>query len=331
MRLSSTSQESTSALLTQYGLVYGGGASAAPATVAACGANFPIIGQSSAAPVCSTIAYPSTLTSGSLLYASSTTGIATGSLITANSLIKSGGAGTAPAAAGITDNSTVVTVTDPGGLYLAPSSAAGALWIKQGSAQTTQTTAVGITAPTSVTSYTILLPGSASSTVNNNALSFSATASNITTASFVPITRKSILTSQYSNATATPSTIWSFSVDASTNYQVECQGIYKAASGGAFELTLTGPASPTNVSYTFTPEVNLASNTGTYLDYESGVATTYPTSINTPAVTAAATDMSFTIIIGLNNGTTAGTLAIQGNTISTNTLNIEIGSTCTII
>jgi hypothetical protein len=138
------------------------------------------------------------------------------------------------------------------------------------------------------------------------------------------------LTTQYANATATPTTIWSFPVAASTNYHIECEGRYKAAAGGAFELTLTGPVSPTNIGYTFNTEVNLSAGVGTYLDYESGIATTYPTSINAVAVTAAATDMSFAIIVDINNAATAGVLSIQGNTISTNTLNVEVGSTCKI-
>ena len=216
------------------------------------------------------------------------------------------------------------------GISIAPASAAGVIFLKQGTTQTTGTTAIGIQAPAAVTSYDITLPGSMSATVNNQEWQFSATASSVSTATLVPGTRKSVLTSQYSNATATPSTIWSFSVDASTNYHLVCTGRYKAASTGAFELTMTGPATPTNIGYTFTPEVNLAVNAGTYLDYEVGVATTYPTSINTTAVTAAATDMSFRIEADLNN-VTAGTWAIQGNTIGTATLNIEIGATCTII
>lgn len=146
----------------------------------------------------------------------------------------------------------------------------------------------------------------------------------------IPGMQKYQLKSQYANATTTPSVIWNFPVSASTNYHIECRGRYKTASGGAFELTLTGPASPTNIGYTFTPEVNLSANAGTYLDYEVGIANTYPTSINTTAVTAAATDMSFTLIIDLNNSTTAGVLAIEGNTISTDTLNVEIGSTCIV-
>jgi len=38
--------------------------------------------------------------------------------------------------------------------------------------------------------------------------------------------------------------------------------------------------------------------------------------------------MPWNLEIGYTNGTTAGTLAIQGQTISTNTLTVEAGSYC---
>jgi hypothetical protein len=136
-------------------------------------------------------------------------------------------------------------------------------------------------------------------------------------------------TTTYTNATGTPSTIWSFPVAASTNYYIHCEGVYKAASGGAFELTVTGPSSPTNVSYSFRPTVALSSAAPTDLVYAS-TGSSYPSALNATAITTAATDMPFTLDFNLNNGTTAGTLAIQGNTISTDTLTVEIGSTCTI-
>jgi hypothetical protein len=142
---------------------------------------------------------------------------------------------------------------------------------------------------------------------------------------------KQTLTSVYTNATGTASTIWSFGVAANTNYKIDCWGRYQAATGGAFRLGFTGPSSPTNFGYTFTPEVNLASNSPTYLDFEGGVATVYANNLNNIAVALAATDMSFHIEAELNNGATAGTLAIQGATISTNTLTVEPGATCTII
>jgi hypothetical protein len=148
----------------------------------------------------------------------------------------------------------------------------------------------------------------------------------------IPGIQKYTLTSQYSNATATPTAIgnWSFPVAASANYHIECEGRYKAAAGGALVVTLTGPATPTNIGYTYQLETALAANAGTYLDYEQGVSQSYPAPINSTAVTTSATDMSFRLVIDLNNGSTAGILVIKGSSISTNTLNVEIGSTCNV-
>jgi hypothetical protein len=64
----STTSMSASALLTQYGVLYGGGAGAAPAAVAACGAGIPIVG-SAAAPVCSKVTLTSPTTGSTLTIA----------------------------------------------------------------------------------------------------------------------------------------------------------------------------------------------------------------------------------------------------------------------
>ena len=96
---------------TAHGVLLSENTSAVAATAVG-GANFPLIGQTSADPVWSTIAYPTSLTSGGFLYASSTTGIAGSALITANVLPKSGGAGTAPAGSGITDSGTNITTSE---------------------------------------------------------------------------------------------------------------------------------------------------------------------------------------------------------------------------
>ena len=90
-----TTSKSASALLTQYGLVYGGGASAAPSTMAACGANFPVVG-SATVPVCSTVTHPSSLTQGGLLYASTSTAISGGAALTQYGVVVAGAVGSAP-------------------------------------------------------------------------------------------------------------------------------------------------------------------------------------------------------------------------------------------
>jgi hypothetical protein len=74
---------------------------------------------------------------------------------------------------------------------------------------------------------------------------------------------------------------------------------------------------------------NLSSGAPTFYDVNATGAS-YPSAVGSGAVTAAATDMPWELQIGFTNGTTAGTLAIQGQTISTNTLTVEAGSACTI-
>lgn len=108
---SSTTVESSSGLLTQFGVLFGGGAAGAPTSSSQGAANMPLIGQGAANPIFSTIAYPTSLTSGGFLYASSTTALASSALITVNVLPKSGGAGSAPVGSSITDNGTTVTTT----------------------------------------------------------------------------------------------------------------------------------------------------------------------------------------------------------------------------
>ena len=94
---SSTSAWASSGLLTHYGVVFGGGAAGAPTSSAQGAVNMPLIGQGAANPIFSTIAYPTSLTSGGVLYASTTTAISSSALLAANALVVGGGAGTAPA------------------------------------------------------------------------------------------------------------------------------------------------------------------------------------------------------------------------------------------
>jgi hypothetical protein len=55
--------------------------------------------------------------------------------------------------------------------------------------------------------------------------------------------------------------------------------------------------------------------------------TSYPSGIGT-VVTTAGTDMPWDLTIGFVNGSTTGTLLIQGFTVSTDTLTVEPGSAC---
>ena len=80
------------------------------------GANFPLIGQSSANPAFSTIAYPGSATSGGIPYFSSTTAITSSAALTHYGVVYGGGAGGAPvstAADTTTTHALFATATAP--------------------------------------------------------------------------------------------------------------------------------------------------------------------------------------------------------------------------
>lgn len=101
-----------SSTVTAHGLIVSGGAGTAPSALAIGGANFPLIGVASSNPAWSTIAYPSSVTQWGIMYASSTTQLASTSALTANALIKAGSSA-APSASSLVDNGTTVTTTEP--------------------------------------------------------------------------------------------------------------------------------------------------------------------------------------------------------------------------
>jgi hypothetical protein len=117
---SSTTVETSSALLTQYGVVFGGGAGGAPTVSAQGAANMPLIGQGAANPIFSTIAYPNSATSGGIPYFSSATGMSSSAALTVNVLPKGGGAGAAPTNSSITDNGTTVATAETLSLGTSP-------------------------------------------------------------------------------------------------------------------------------------------------------------------------------------------------------------------
>lgn len=124
---------SSSGALTQFGVVFGGGAGGAPTSSAQGGSNFPLIGQGAANPIFSTIAYPTSLTSGGVLYASSGVAITSSGVLAASALVKGGGAGSAPTSGDVQDisnelnsaSSATQAVTFAGGQDASSSSAIG--------------------------------------------------------------------------------------------------------------------------------------------------------------------------------------------------------------
>jgi hypothetical protein len=141
---------------------------------------------------------------------------------------------------------------------------------------------------------------------------------------------RSLLTSAYTNATISATTIMSFAVAASTNYVMHCHGLYKTSStSGHPTWTISGPASPTGMTYDFQLETNLSSGAATTYTV-LGTGTAYPAAVG-PASLTVATDLVFDVNIGFRNGTTAGTLALQMTSSSTSyTMTVEAGSWCNL-
>jgi hypothetical protein len=243
------------------------------------------------------------------------------------------GGNTIAGSSSITDNGTTATSTDTGGyvapVFVANGTTAGFVDYPQGTtssavAPCNTATSICEQAPTSVTSYLVTKAGAGPA--NNNMMK-SYTSGASTTESFVQASQKTMLTSAYTNATTSATTIMSFAVDASTSYVLRCHGLWKSATGGYFGFGMTGPTTPTLVTYNFVKTNTLSSAAPTRLEY-NGSGASYPTGIGETAVSTAATDMAFDMEIGFTNGTTAGTLAITGLTVSADTLTVEAGSFC---
>lgn len=133
--------------------------------------------------------------------------------------------------------------------------------------------------------------------------------------------RSVVLAATYTNATTSATPVLSIPVNASMSYTVSCHGVWKAAASGEWSFGITGPVSPALVTYSFTKTNALCSAAPTPLEYD-GTGSSYPTVIGATPVGTAATDMAFDVVVGFTNGTTAGTLAITGLTISTDTMTV---------
>lgn len=86
---SSNSAWGSTGVMTQYGVLFGGGAGGAPTSSAQGALNMPLIGQGAANPIFSTIAYPTTCATGNMMYGASGTqiGCLTGLISNSSGLI----------------------------------------------------------------------------------------------------------------------------------------------------------------------------------------------------------------------------------------------------
>jgi hypothetical protein len=144
------------------------------------------------------------------------------------------------------------------------------------------------------------------------------------------VVNQMVLSAAYTNSTATPTAIFTTQPLAANQVAtVECRGLWQAASGGYFGFGMTGPASPVTVTYTFAKTNALSAGAPTVLEYDSpGTGSGYPAGIGETAAGTAATNMAFSIIIGIINGANAGAVAITGVTASGDQLTVEPGSWC---
>jgi len=133
-----------------------------------------------------------------------------------------------------------------------------------------------------------------------------------------------MLTSTYTNATTTASNITglSFLVAANTNYTWTCNLYYQgSASTAGLDITITGPASPTNVFYSYDEDTGAKS-------LNSGVANAFGTKITGNLTVLAMTNLHATVTLGFMNGANSGTVQLQGSATGVGTVTIQPGSFC---
>lgn len=135
-----------------------------------------------------------------------------------------------------------------------------------------------------------------------------------------------LVSSVYTNATTTPSNIagLAFTVAANRNYTMVCQLYYQgSASTAGLDVTITGPATPTSVIYSYQETVTATTTQG-------GVATAFGTKIVGNATVTATTNLPVEITMGLRNGANAGTVQVQGSATGVGTVTVQPGSYCTM-
>lgn len=123
---SSANVWASSGALTQFGVLFGGGAGGAPTSSAQGATNAPLIGQGASNPIFSSILYPSSMTSGAIVCGTSTTQLSSSVLLNQDGVLYGGGAGVCPSSiAGTTDNRVhLVTQQGNAGAVQAPTAPA---------------------------------------------------------------------------------------------------------------------------------------------------------------------------------------------------------------
>ena len=350
---SSASAAATSALATQYGVVLGGGAGAAPQFTAAGAANMPLVGAGSANPGFSTIGWLSSATQWGIPYMSTATQMSTTAALTANALIKAGSAA-APAVSSVIDNGTVVALTE--GETVSPTSTSQVGLIINNPTSTSVNIAnfqVNGTNELQIGNTGQLTLGTGGCTMGTGWGSCGGTGTdgtpaanfgfldassavntyrwnvnNLTQTQQLPQT--SVLHSNFTNSNTTFTTVgdgtrnWSWPVAANQDYYLDCTFTYEGATAtsNSPNIQITGPAAPTAVYYT------VEGTNGT--TFVSANANAFSTSLDPFGTLGSFSSVySAHIYMGLSNGTTAGNVVVQAkNTTSTDVLTIYGGSVC---
>ena len=258
-----------------------------------------------------------TVTSGGIPYFSSTTAETSSAILNTNILIKGGGAGGAPTNSSITDNGTTVSTTE---------ALSSSVSISSGTAPSCTVGTAGAfcagtgTGPTAASSVGQMWPNATDNNMYFNV--------NAGTTQHLP--QAATITTAYTNSTTSPTSIvgLAFTVAASTNYVLHCHGLYKAAATGGLSLTVTGPSTPTGVSYDLRATTTLSAGAPTD-NMVAATGTSYPSAIGAAVVTAT-TDMPFDFTMNFINGVNAGTLQLQAQSSAAAALTVEVGSTCTM-
>jgi hypothetical protein len=225
---------------------------------------------------------------------------------------------------GVTTASTI-TCTEP---IAIAGSTAGYVDLPQGTSNSTGTTSARIQAPTSVTSYIVNVPASAPSN-NNSAIVF--TNASPAVGSFLKMPQLAITSgSAYTNGSGSFTNVvgsagqtLQFSVEASTNYVVNCQIVWSASAntcGPSFQWT--GPASPTAVAATHESAVTTSTT------FTPAAATAFSSAMANTGTVSTATNLPAQVTLGLVNGSNAGTVTLQAKCNGAGTLTIQPGSYC---
>jgi hypothetical protein len=179
-----------------------------------------------------------------------------------------------------------------------------------------------IVCPTgAVTAYAVAPPTVAP--VNNNSAWLMSNA-NPSVGAFSKMPQTGMVTAQQAGLTAVTNLPGlSFAVEANTRYVLSCTLYYQVSATTAnLSIAITGPASPTFVSYSLF-DGDTATQIGANL-----VATAFASTLSGSGTSTATTNFPATVTMGLSNGANAGTVQVQAGAAGTGNSTIQTGSFC---